>query len=374
MTTKHYVRNIFDDKTAFPLIGEGNVLYEATDTGHLYRWNEIASCYKLWTEDEVNNISLKTDQDFYEFTESNNDVSYIFPNAYNFAYFGHFKKDTVNYHLVAMTRAPIDPWTDAGRPGNGFYLGSFIESDNDLLLVDAVNVETVLGIDILASLGLELGYEDISQLSPWVNGLSEDKINLTYYSPNYDQSLLNTYLSFNVEIDLNGNIIIDANEVKSRFTDAIDVDTYANIFPDQFISESVFQYGKEFTVNPGNPLEYYFISTFINTSMESIYSFSKYNFETNITTVITADLKQWWDTNPGTDIDFNEVNNVITIIPHPIETVILLYRSPGDTVFDGETYLLDFSENTIRIFNSGLSDYSSYTITKDKIYSITPWM
>ena len=58
MATKHFVRNIFDNKEDFPAVGENNILYEATDTGILYRWNVISETYNPWgNEGELHYIA-----------------------------------------------------------------------------------------------------------------------------------------------------------------------------------------------------------------------------------------------------------------------------------------------------------------------------
>ena len=48
MATKHYVRNSYPSSGNFPVTGKNNILYEAADTGILYRWNVVTELYEPW--------------------------------------------------------------------------------------------------------------------------------------------------------------------------------------------------------------------------------------------------------------------------------------------------------------------------------------
>lgn len=56
MAIKHYVRNSYPTSGDFPDTGENNVLYEAADTGILYRWNAETSLYEPWGAGSSNTL------------------------------------------------------------------------------------------------------------------------------------------------------------------------------------------------------------------------------------------------------------------------------------------------------------------------------
>jgi hypothetical protein len=366
-------------KEDFSLVPTGEI-FLALDQKKVYLKDEFGRAIPHFNGlgNNVNDVTLKTAADYYEIEEGGF-ISRLIPNANSGPYFGYFEKSSGNYHLVGMCKIAVDPeWESANRQGEGFYLATFKEDGNDLTLVNIVNVETYLEMDILADLGIDLVDQNISNYFPLVNGLSNEVLNFSYFDFNFSNEGLNTYLYFNVSLDNNGLIVIDDDSVSKRIVDDEDEDTYGNLFglgeSDFIFSFGFFQYGKEFTVNPENPLEFYFIKATTDEFEVTTYSYEKYDFETNTTTIIISDLKVWWDAR-STEVDFDEFfPGVWKIVPHPLKTVMFFERSSGSTIFEGQHFLLDFDENIVTEFNGGLSDYTRIHITENKVYVINPWI